>query len=197
MSNKITICNLALSLIGQEPITSIDDPQTNIEQICALQYPLMRDAVLSEAEWSFAVVRYHWTTPDPVPPVWGFSYRHLIPNEVLRVTYCSDNTSEQTYNVDFKWVVEGNYILSDSNSIYVRGVSYVNTESDFSSLFVQALSARLAMELSVLITDNQQLHASMTNLYLAKMQGAVTMDSMQGKSRKIRTGLVRGSRGGN
>lgn len=161
-----------------------------------MQYPLMRDAVLSEVEWTFASSRYVWGAPDPVAPAWGFPYRFALPTKILRVTFCSNNANEQMYNPNFKWAVEGNYLLSDSSTVYLRVIQRVEDESHFSTLFVQALAARLAMELSVLITENQALHSSMTNLYMAKMQAAATIDSMQGKTKRIRTGQLNGARGG-
>ena len=196
MTSEVVICNLALSLIGQAPITSIDAPQNKVEQACALQYPLMRDAVLSEVEWSFAVSRYQWSTPSVDAPVWGFTKKSQLPTDVLRVTYCSDSSYELKYNPNFHWVVEGRFILCDASTIYVRTVNRIEETAQYSNLFVQALAARLAMELSILITESKGLHQTLTNLYLAKMQGAATMDGMQGKSKRIRTGLLNGARGG-
>lgn len=196
MASETEICNLALSLLGEEPITSIDDPQNKTEQLMAMQYPLMRDAVLSEADWSFALQRYRLGSPDPVAPVWGYTYKYTLPSEVLRVVFCSDSTDESLYSPNFKWDIEGGYLVTNNSPVYIRAITRVTNNSLFSNLFIQALAARLAMEVCLAITSNQQLYSAMVAMYGEKLQLANTMDSMQGKARKFRTGQLRGSRGG-
>lgn len=196
MANVIDICNLALSYLGQEQITSIIDPQSKTAQLCALQYPMMRDAVLSEVEWTFASRRQMSGTPLAGAPVWGYAYAHALNNDVLRVTFCSDNTDEQMYNPNFKWVVEDRNILSDSSVIYYRYVQAMDDTSKFSPCFVQALAARMAAEMCIKITENVKLHANLVSLYQQKMQYATTIDNMQGKSKRWRNGRLIASRGG-
>lgn len=196
MAQEIDIINMALSLIGQKPITSILDPQTVTEQLCALQYPLLRDAVMEEVEWSFAIKRFVDDQPAAAEPEWGYPYKFPLSTETLRVLYCSDKKDENIYNAGFHWVVEDGFILADSAVIYYRAIQKIIDATKFSNLFVQALSARLAMELCIPITENAKLHASLASLYNSKIKAAGTMDNMQGKSTRLRVGRLHAARGG-
>jgi len=196
MASNVEICNLALSLLGSDPITSLENPESKIEQLCALQYPLMRDAVLEEVEWSFAVRRYANDSPVVATPEWGYQYKFQIATDILRVTFCSDNSDELLYNPQFQWVVEDDFILCNSTQIYYRTINTIEDTTKFSTLFIQALAARLAMEMCIPLTENLKMYEGLVNMYAAKMQKAKTMDNMQGKSKRFRVGRLNNSRGG-
>lgn len=196
MASEIDICNLALSYLGQEQITSLLTPQTKSAQLCKLQYPLMRDAVLSEVEWTFASKRYTSGVPLVTSPEWGFTFMHQLSNDVIRVAFCSDNTDELQYNPDFIWVVEDRNILCDSETIYYRTINVIEDTTKFPPCFVQALAARLAAEMCLKITENLKLHTQLIGLYQQKMQYATTIDNMQGKAKRWRTGRLNAARGG-
>ena len=56
-SSKTEICNLALSLISQKAIESIDAPESTNEVICAKWYDQARRKALSSHPWNFAKKR--------------------------------------------------------------------------------------------------------------------------------------------
>ena len=57
MATETSICNAALNLLGSSNITSIDDDNTKA-RLCKSNYDELRQAVLEEGNWSFAMRRY-------------------------------------------------------------------------------------------------------------------------------------------
>lgn len=193
MASEIEICNLALSYLGQAPITNLLSPQNATEQLCAINYPFSRDAILESHDWSFAVARLALTTPDPSTPNWGFNYQFQLPTDVLRVIWCGDNQNEKEY-AQFDWRVEQRFIVTDANPVWIRYVRKVTDTTQYSPLFVQALACRLAMEMCVSITENVALYQRLTAMYGIKLSEAVANDGMQGRSEKIKQNVLSSAR---
>lgn len=193
MASNIEICNLALSYLGQGPITNLMSPQNATEQLCELHFDPCRDAVLEAHDWTFAISRLVLTTPDLTPPEWGFAYRFQLPTNLLRVIWAGRQQDENVYDT-FDWRVENDYLVTDANPVWIRYVQVVEDSSKFSPLFVQALACRLAMEMCVSITENVALYGRLVEMFGAKLQEAVNMDAMQGRSQKIKQKILSGRR---
>ncbi|GAG49967.1 unnamed protein product, partial [marine sediment metagenome] len=57
MTERIDITNMALSWLGEEPITSLQD-DLDRANIMAINYIPARDATLEAHDWSFAIMRF-------------------------------------------------------------------------------------------------------------------------------------------
>ncbi len=178
--SEVSICNQALSLLGAALITSLDD-DVQEAKLCKLHYGPARDAVLMERAWTFATT---WRTLPKAdnPPESMFANAYPIPSDVLLVWFVGID-----WNHPETWRVENGYITTDGNSCKAQVILRVEDTSLFSSLFVQALAARLAMELVVPITNSRELLADMSALYRAKLQIAGAKDGQQGTSRRLRS----------
>lgn len=188
MTNSVAICSLALAQLGQAPITSLLDPETAQEQLCAQHYDIARRALLSDSEWSFATFRFvssQVNNPPEPNEHWGFGYVHALPGDTLRVLEVRRNPRQDTRN-ETQWQVEGNNIITDADTIYVRAIKDITDASRFTPQFITALVPRLAAELCIPITQNMELHASLSALALAKRNEAANVDSMQGRTRALR-----------
>ena len=184
MSSEINICNLALSSLGQGPITSITSPSNNTEQLCSLHYPICRDSVLEAANWTFANARATLDSPLVTAPNWGFTNQFELPTDCMRVIWAGRTTNEKAYD-NFDWRVEGNQLLSNEAVIYIRYIKYVTDPSKFSPLFVSALAARMAMEMCIQVTENGKLYERLVNVYSVKLSEAAANDGAQGRSQLI------------
>ena len=80
--SETSICNQALSWIGQHRITSIDERSVKGEW-CRENFGPIRDAVIEEGMWRFATVRKKSTTGDK--DEFGVHYQHEVPLNWLRV----------------------------------------------------------------------------------------------------------------
>jgi len=178
MASSIDICNLALQWCGQPRITSLLTPDNTLEELCALNYPLARDACFEEHAWSFALKRVI-LDPTGIDPVWGDGYNFQIPADALtivRVFPSQNHRSNQTPG----WRREAGVIYSTYAEAYAVIVSRDTPTDVFSATFVQALASRIAMEIAVPLTDSLNLMNAMREQYAIKLREAVAADGIQG-----------------
>lgn len=176
-ASEVAICNLALSFLGANIITSLADG-TEEAIYCDIFYEDARDAVLAALPWTFARKRQALaesaTTPD-----FGFAHQYPLPGEALYVwkVVQSDGVTE----IDEEWQVEGRMILTDHaaplNVIYVRRVT---DTTEYTPNFTRTLAMRIAADLAFPITTKDTLREKMEVLYNAELDMARGIDSMQG-----------------
>jgi hypothetical protein len=94
-----------------------------------------------------------------------------------------------------QWVKEGNYILCNSEMVYIKYIRRVEDPNEFSSAFSHALGARLAAELAVPITESRAMLNDMMSLYDVKIAAAAATDGMQGRTQVVRSSRLINSRG--
>ena len=149
--SEVSICNLALSRLGEESITALSDntPQA-IE--CNRLYAITRDMELRGHNWNFAIRRADLAA-DTTSPSWGYDNRYRLPADFLKLV--------EVESTD-QWRVEaGNagesgsfFVLTDlSDPIYIRYVARVTDPAVFDPLFINMLAARLAMDLAPKLTQ--------------------------------------------
>lgn len=182
MVSETSICNQALAWLGAPTITSLEDPST-AATLCRTNYPFLRDAVLEERMWTFATVRATSTVGDK--DEWGEMYKHGIPTDWLSVFRVYKSVSNNCLVTSREWKREGAFVLSKDPTVYMWGIKRVTDTGQFSSMFVQALAARIAADLAIPITENRALQGDMWQLYGAKLKEASTRDGQQGTNEQI------------
>jgi hypothetical protein len=181
MVSEVSIANQALSWLAVEPITSLDD-NDRTSQWMRLNYPFLRDAVMEERNWTFATDRATSTVADQ--DAWGDMFVHPIPiswQSVYRV-YRTINKGPQTggNQISEGWRMEGGNVLSYDETVYMWGMMRLTDTGAFSSLFVQALAARIAADACVPFTENRALQVDLWGLYQDKLREAAARDGQQG-----------------
>ncbi len=191
--SEVAICNLALSWLGANLITSFDDSSTE-SKLCSANYAPLRDAVLEAYQWSFATqrTRYGAVVPEDDDDAYEL-LRFQIAPDVLRILRVSSDT-DFTEVGRIEWQVELGHILAVETPIFVMELVRVEETTQFSPMFTQALAARLAADLAAPITESVKKQEVMYALYLTKLDEAKTLDSMQGKSTRIRSSWMKNSR---
>ncbi len=184
MATPTQICNFALASLGEAPISNIENPSTDIEQLMQLYYPLLRDATLEEKDWTFATRRLVLEIVDADGEHWGYGNSFTVPNDVARVIDVRDNPHDNAPS-DLKWRFEDRKIICDANKIYVRYIIDNIDPSTFSPMFVQALAARIAAEACIPVTENVGLSQQLWNVFSNKLSEAIHNDNLQGKSQQL------------
>ena len=198
-SSEVQICNQALGWIGGTLITALTDDSAEAK-LCNANYANLRDAVLEEREWTFAVERI-----EPAllvsEPKYGFNNEFQLPSSVLRVLQVSragtgagivvlgaekSATGLGTYD-KLPWLREGSTIRCNAEQIYARVIQRITDVTKFTPAFVQALAARIAMDLAIPLTNSRLLQREMAQLYGEKIRLAAATDGMQGRSYKTRS----------
>lgn len=173
-ASEVSICNLALSHLGEAPITALAD-DTKPARECLRLYAATRDALLRAHNWNFAIQRTN-LAEDPTAPDWGFGHRFQLPPECLRVV-------DVRYSSE--WRVEGGYILADqSGPLYIRFVARISDTAIFDVLFVKALGYDLAAELAIALTQNNTMVQAMHELRAGVVMQAQAMDAIESSARR-------------
>lgn len=196
-TSTVSICNQALGWLGADSILSINDPSKEA-QLCKENFDALRDTVLEEREWTFAVRRLY-LTPLVATPVYGYANNFLLPADVLRVLNIPGAPGGVVGGIDAlnggrgadsgqglaDWRVEsidaGRVIVANVSAVYCRVIWRVVNEQIWSAMFTQALAARLAADLAMPLVNSRSLQQDMWKLYTSKLSAAATMDGMQGK----------------
>ncbi len=102
MASIITICNNALDKLGHGPIVSLEDGNKSAN-LCLRNWPLVRDRVLRDHPWNFAVKRATLAASIDVP-AWGFTTTFPFAADHLRLLEVRDLSTDE-YQVEGKNVL--------------------------------------------------------------------------------------------
>lgn len=143
MATKESIWNMALGLLGAEPVTSVDE-NTRVANACRTFYEPMKLHLLRSHNWNFAITRSTLTS-DGVP-AFEYKYSYTLPNDYLRIV--------SFYNYKGAFKEEGGKLLLDQASVQVKYVKKDVEEANFDSSFEVCLASRLAMAIAFQITQS-------------------------------------------
>jgi len=175
--NVVAICNLSISWLAGNPITSIDD-QSVEAGLCKANYDVSRDSVLEDGNWTFAT-KYWELAPLATSPIIGDGKLFKLPAECLRVLEV-DNGSD-TWKAT--WAREENNIRISSDIAYIKGIFQLTDSEKFTTSFAQAVAARMAMDLCIPLTNSTQVLQAMVELYREKLLIAKARDGQQGSNK--------------
>ena len=104
------IANVALTMLGSQRIAILSEDSEPARRVNAV-YDILRDELLMEHPWTFAVERTSLAQLSDTP-AFGYSYQYQLPSDCLKFL----DRKNQSY--DFR--VEGSTVLCDSSTLYVR-----------------------------------------------------------------------------
>ena len=171
MASEVQLCNLALAKVGNEQITSLTE-NSKAARLCNLVYEPMRDATLRAHPWNFAIKRIELAA-NTLTPAYEYNTQFTLPSDFLRLI--GTNMLDTA-----KFTVEGNQLLCNASALKIKYIYAVTDPNVFDRLFNEALSARIAAELSIAMTDNRSLTVDLFNLFSTKLSDARTADATEG-----------------
>lgn len=170
MASVVDICNRALDKLGQGPIVSLEDG-TKSANLCNRNWSLIRDQVLRDHPWNFAVRRVI-LAPDVNNPAWGFEYRLPLPSNCLRLLEVQNLSTGQ-------YQVEGKAILANDSALKIRFIARVADPNDYDSLFQDAVASRLAVELCESLTQSNSKKELLIQEYEMILTAAKRVDGQE------------------
>lgn len=148
----VEICNLALDLLRQtDKVESIETPESDTEILCARWYDMTRRSVLRAFPWNFARKRAALSL-NATAPAFGYPNAYNLPNDYLELVFVGDNYDDD-YETEYS--VESGQLLIDNSAAASINICYIHDftiVAKFDALFVDLLSAELAIRLSNSIT---------------------------------------------
>ncbi len=165
-TSKVQIANLALMHVGEKSITSFTDGSNAANTINQV-YDVVRDAVLTDHPWNFAVKRVI-PSLDATAPVYGFTYRFDLPTDYLRLLEIDENP---------EYKISGLFIECDVNPIKIKYIAKNDTAIEYDPLFVQALALRLSSTICERLTQSSTLSKELFENYLKAISAAKSVDA--------------------
>lgn len=171
------ICNLALDILKEAPISDINDDDP-IALWCKRNFAVQRDAALSLANWNFAMRRQTIAADSPGPD-FGWACSYTLPAICVRlVPLTHDGTDEGS---PIAHVVEGGKVLTNmAGPLRVRFVNRATNYDAYHPLFVDYLSARLARRMAHWITGKTSYLQVAAGLMQQAWGEAWASDAMEG-----------------
>ena len=150
-SSDVAICNLALDLLKEAPITIISSPVSKVEAHCARWYVLTRQALLMAYNWNFALKSYA-IPRGGTPSVSDYDDYYVFPNDYLKLRAIADPTIPIGRR---KYEIQGRNLFYSNSNATSLDVWYTRDETDISlypALFIMLFAQELAIILGKKIT---------------------------------------------
>lgn len=176
MTAQVDICNIALSRLGGEAITAIDEGSRGA-RLCLLHYGPVLDSLLREHQWNFAIKRRSLAL-STTPPAFEYDNQFALPDDWLRVVRINEGEC-----VDYR--IEGRFLLANTLVVNLEYVAQVTDPNLMDAQFRDVFAQRLAAEMAYPLTKNQTITESAWKVYNDKVRMARGMDAQEGTPRPI------------
>lgn len=183
--NPVSICNSALSKLGAERITSLND-QTAAGVLCKEQYEKLRDSLLMEHPWKFAIARKSLALTTYVP-AYEYEKAFQLPTDVMRIL--DADLSQQTIG-EIHWDMEVDhntgerYLVTNESTVSIKYIKFVG-EARFTPLFAEVLAGRLAKEFAYPLTQSSTIAQLMAKNYEDMLRNARSFNAMEGSVKQV------------
>ena len=174
-TSVVDICNSALVNLGAELISSLTE-NNDRARACNQFYANSRDAVLTQAEWNFAIHQQALTKLS-AGPLFGFTYAYLLPAS----PYCLKALKIENPELDTDWKVKGRQVHSDRDGINLEYIFRNTDVSQYSPLFEDALAYYLASKMAYAITGSRAIVADMFSIYEGILADAQDVNAQEGQ----------------
>jgi hypothetical protein len=179
--------------LGLDTISSLSE-QSKRAKYCNKQYSILRDELLYSHPWNFAAVRIEIAKTANTPP-FGYQYEYALPQDVLRVLGVSDNEAgEIKYQIEYNPTDGNRVLLTDESSMKILYIRTVSDVTQFSPMFGEALSMRLAMDLAMPLVQSTTQAEFWANAYTRWVAQARSFDAQEGSLKRLTTSTFKNAR---
>lgn len=189
MASQTEVVNIALTLLGETRVSSIDDDVKQARSAKAL-WNTSRDTAQSAYDWSFAMARQQ-LSPLADAPLFGPGMKFQIPSDCLRLVFIGDHYLGLDVT-DYRgsplpgYQIEGREILTDLGSpLNVRYIKRVTDVASWIPAFVSLFAAQLAMDLCEDLTQSDTKRQRATEAYKRALRDAIRVNAIEMPPQKL------------
>jgi len=180
MAGPTELCNMALARYGSRRINDYgDESDTRPEAIyCRLFYDQTVRALTRSHLWRFAKSRVQ-LSQDTETPAFQWTYQYHLPTDFLRPVLIydgSDLLDGQTYS---SWELEGQKLLIDESTVYLKYIRWVEDVPSWDPLFVEVFVLSLARKLCVPLSQDAKLKEDIDNDLVPLMRQVRALDRQE------------------
>lgn len=180
---KLEVCNLALDVIREAPVASLDAVSAPLRMILR-NYDHTVDVVLRSYVWNFAKLR-HELSEDGTAPLFKWDHRYKMPLKTVRVLplieYASDGTSRPIPHE-----IVGNYIETNYDPpLPVTVIERKENPGEWDPLFLEIVRCSLARIVANKFTNKNRYLELATALLTAAQNKAEEIDTLEGSPEPV------------
>ena len=193
-TTDVQVCNMALDLVKESPITGFTNPTDKVSALCARWYPITREALLLAYNWNFAL-KSRAANRIATPEISDYDDAYQIPNDCLKLRAILDPEVPLARR-DYE--IQGKQLFYSNGGEASLDIWYTKDETDVAvmpSLFIMVLAHRLAMILGKKLTTRASIMADIkSDLQLLTLQargadGQLRPPKIYESSRIVNAGL--------
>ena len=170
---KTTICNKALSLIGEDPISSYDSDTSIAGRACRTNFDLVMQSLLEEGYWTYPTVEEALVKiEDEEFFAEEQKYMYDIPKNCVLIQDVFHKDAREDADHRIKWDIryipeleKKVIIVPTDEDIYIEYLFSPENLSIFSATFLKALVDGLAYSICMEVTKDMQKTQLMLQLY--------------------------------
>lgn len=167
------VTNQALLKLGSDTIASLSE-DTKPARICNAIFVLLRDEMLRQHPWNFAMARSELVADVADAPDFEFTYQYALPDDYIRLI--------GLYNDRTRFKIEGGYILTDSDTVDIIYIQQMEDPTEWDPLFREAFATRLASEIALALTGSNTVAQALMFDYGIKLGKAKSVDAQENYS---------------
>lgn len=168
---KVEIANIALMRLGQERITSLDDPSKPARTISAV-WDSVRDELLREHLWNFAMTERALAKLDG-EGLFDYTSKFELPSDCLRVVRVKETDD---------WQVKGRQLYTNTDTATIEYVRRVEDPNEYDSSFAYVFALRLALEVAQSLVGSSTITKQLWDEYLYRLGVAMSVDGQEGRN---------------
>lgn len=150
--SEVSIANMALVKLGQEPISSLSQDTKNA-RLCNAVFGMCRNETLEAHPWYFATKTQELASVDVEDPMGEWQYLYQLPADFIRPVFVDD------WKQNFE--IRDGYLMCDDEPINLKWIWENTNPGTWSYSFAMALSWRIAAEISYAVTQSNTVAATM------------------------------------
>jgi hypothetical protein len=178
MATQNQICNLALDMVGAEPIVDIADANPRAEA-CSRNYDMALLQIMRTRQWGFLTKRVTLTAATAPPFGWDFAY--TLPTDYVGIVQLNGIIYEGQPGDWF--VINSGQLLTDEETADVVYLGSDALPATFDALFVSAFATLLASRIATpLRQDGGSASVQLTQLYRQSLTEAATRNGNEQKA---------------
>jgi hypothetical protein len=169
---EVSICNMALSELGELRISNLTDLSNKTVRTCNIWYEKTRDFVLSEHDWTCAIV---WQTLSKLTetPHDQYAYYYQLPSSPKWLRIVSIEPV-QIYEV------EGDKLKTSGSTVHLRYVKQMVIAGEIDIMLATAIAMLLASNMCRDITGNTTERDRLLGQYEMTVRKAMARDAILG-----------------
>lgn len=168
MAGQLEIANVALSRLGADHITSLEDGTTEQKLVVNL-WDTSRRACLRDHPWNFAITDVELSQISGYTP-FEYQYAYQLPADNLRVIQVFNNPV---------YKIQGSRLLTNQPVVKLKYVQDVTDSTLWDAAFTDLMAQRLAVDMGYALTKSQATADSMYAIYGQKLKIARHIDSTE------------------